>query len=134
VKIITIHQFVDKHSLSIDFLKGDLEGHTAAIVAGATEGMVRDRFILSLSSYHDFSEMYNMSIFLLDLLPNYYFEWQMENIITIAFLEISSFGRPGSQKSADSRAPRLFCNMRTEVVLSIVRNSHSPKRKNVPFP
>jgi hypothetical protein len=94
VKIITIDKFVQEHNLSIGFLKGDVEGHAAAIVTGATEMMLRDRPIFSLSSYHDFSEMYNMSIFLMDLLPNYYFEWHMENTISIAFFEISLFGRP----------------------------------------
>jgi FkbM family methyltransferase len=94
VKIVTIDNFVQKHNLSIGFMKGDVEGHAAAIVRGAIEMMLRDRPIFSFSAYHDFSEMYNMSIFLMDLLPNYYFEWHMENPITIAFFEISVFGRP----------------------------------------
>jgi hypothetical protein len=94
VRIVTIDKFVRRHNLSIGFMKGDVEGHAAAIVRGAIETMLRDRPIFSLSSYHDFSEMYNMSIFLMDLLPNYYFEWHMENPITIAFFEISLFGRP----------------------------------------
>jgi FkbM family methyltransferase len=94
VKIVTIDKFVQEHNLIIGFLKGDVEGHAAAIVTGATETMLRDRPIFSFSAYHDFSEMYNMSIFLMDLLPNYYFEWHMENTITIAFFEISLFGRP----------------------------------------
>jgi FkbM family methyltransferase len=94
VKIVTIDKFVQMHNLSIGFLKADVEGHAAAIVAGATETILRDRPIFSFSSYHDFTEMYNMSIFLMDLLPDYYFEWHMENAITIAFFEISLFGRP----------------------------------------
>jgi FkbM family methyltransferase len=82
VKIVTIGKFVQGHNLSIGFLKG------------ATEMILRDRPIFSLSSYHDFSEMYNMSTFFMDLLSNYYFEWHMENTITIASFEISLFGRP----------------------------------------
>jgi hypothetical protein len=94
VKIVTIDGFVQKHNLSVGFLKGDVEGHAAAIVRGAAETLVRDRPIFSFSSYHDFSEMYNMSLFLMSLLPNYYFEWHMENGITTAFFELSLFGRP----------------------------------------
>jgi FkbM family methyltransferase len=94
VKIVTIDKFVQRHNLSIGFMKGDVEGHAAAIVRGSIETMRRDRPIFSFSSYHDFSEMYNMSIFLLDLLPDYYLEWHMENTITIAFFEVSLLDRP----------------------------------------
>jgi FkbM family methyltransferase len=94
VKIVTIDKFVQLHNLRIGFLKADVEGHAAAIARGVTEIMLRDRPVFSFSSYHDFTEMYNMSIFLMDLLPNYYFEWHMENTITIAFFEASLFGHP----------------------------------------
>jgi FkbM family methyltransferase len=94
VKIVTIDKFVQEHNLSVGFVKGDVEGNAAGIITGATVTMVRDRPVFSLLSYHDFSEMCNMSIFLIDLLPNYTFEWHMENTITMAFFEISLFGRP----------------------------------------
>jgi FkbM family methyltransferase len=94
VKIITIDKFVKRHNLTIGFLKGDVEGHAEAIVRGAAETMLRDRAIFSFSSYHDFTELYDMSMFLMDLLPNYHFEWHMENTIITAFFEISLFGRP----------------------------------------
>jgi FkbM family methyltransferase len=94
VKIVTIDEFVHRHNLSIGFMKADVEGHAAAIVKSAIQTMLRDRPIFSFSSYHDFTEMYNMSILLMDLLPNYYFEWHMENTIIVAFFEISLFGRP----------------------------------------
>jgi FkbM family methyltransferase len=93
-KIMTIDGFVQKHNLTVGFLKADVEGHGASIVRGAAQTMMRNRPIFSLSSYHDFTEMYNMSTFLLELLPNYYFEWHMENTVTTAFFEISLFGRP----------------------------------------
>jgi hypothetical protein len=71
-----------------------VEGRTAAIVRGAVETMLRDRPIFSFSSYHDFSEMYNMSIFLMDVLSDYYSEWHMENAIVTGFSETSLFGQP----------------------------------------
>jgi FkbM family methyltransferase len=94
VTIVTIDRFVRRRNLTVGFLKGDVEGHAAAIVRGAIETMLRDRPIFSFSSYHDFSEMYNMSTFLMDVLSDYYFEWHMENAIVTAFFEISLFGRP----------------------------------------
>jgi FkbM family methyltransferase len=94
IKMITVDAFVKVYNLSIGFIKADVEGHALAVVKGAAETIARDRPIFSFSLYHDFSEMYNVSIFLMKLLPNYYFEWHMENEVTIAFFELSLFGRP----------------------------------------
>jgi FkbM family methyltransferase len=94
VKIVTIDEFVQKRKLRVGFLKGDVEGHAATIFRGTVETMLKDRPIFSFSSYHDFTEVYNMSTFLMDLLPNYHFEWHMENRVMIAFFEIFLFDRP----------------------------------------
>jgi FkbM family methyltransferase len=94
LKMTTIDAFVNIHNLSVGFMKADTEGHAFAVVKGAAQTMVRDRPIFSLSVYHDFSEMYNVSTFLIDLLPDYYFEWHMENHVDWAFFEVSLFGRP----------------------------------------
>jgi hypothetical protein len=94
IKMVTIDAFVRTHNLSVGFMKADTEGDCLAVVKGAAETMVRDRPVFSFSVYHDFSEMYNVSIFLMDLLPDYYFEWHMENELYWAFYEVSLFGRP----------------------------------------
>jgi FkbM family methyltransferase len=97
IKMITIDAFVKMYNLSIGFIKADVEGHALAVVRGAVETLTRNRPIFSLSSYHDFSEMYNVSIVLMDLLPNYYFEWHMENGASFIFFELSLFGRPNQK-------------------------------------
>jgi FkbM family methyltransferase len=94
VEIITIDAFVQRYNLSVGFLKADVEGHGLAVVKGAAGTIARERPIFSLAAYHDFSEMYNMSIFLLELLPTYYFEWQMQAGCAASFFELSLFGRP----------------------------------------
>jgi hypothetical protein len=94
INMTTIDAFVKTHNLSVGFMKADTEGHTLAVVKGAAGTLVRDRPVFSFSVYHDFSEIYNVSTFLMDLLPDYYFEWHMENCWTCAFFELSLFGRP----------------------------------------
>jgi FkbM family methyltransferase len=94
IKLITIDAFVTMYNLSIGFIKADVEGHAFPVVKGGAGTLVKDRPIFSFASYHDFSEMYNVSIFLMDLLSNYYFEWHMENRATSTFFELSLFGRP----------------------------------------
>jgi FkbM family methyltransferase len=74
IKMVTIDTFVRTYNLSVGFMKSDTEGNCLAVVRGAAETMVRDRPVFSFSVYHDFSEMYNVSRFLMDLLPDYYFE------------------------------------------------------------
>jgi hypothetical protein len=71
-----------------------VEGHGFAVVKGAVLTLARDRPIFSFASYHDFSEMYNLSTFLMSLLPNYYFEWRMEDGFPIYFFSLALFGRP----------------------------------------
>jgi FkbM family methyltransferase len=94
VPITTIDAFVQKHNLRVGFLKADVEGHAFAVVKGAIRTLSMDRPMFSFASYHDFSEMYNLSTFLMNLLPNYYFEWRMEDDIPWAFFSLSLFGRP----------------------------------------
>jgi FkbM family methyltransferase len=94
VEIFTIDTFVQKNRLSVGFLKADVEGAAYKMVRGAVETLLRDRPVFSISVYHDFVEMYNASTWLMDLLPNYYFEWHMENPFDFAFYELSLFGRP----------------------------------------
>jgi hypothetical protein len=85
---VTIDRFVKKHNLKFGFLKGDVEGHAAAIVRGVFETLLRDRPVFSFSPYHDFTEMYNTSTFRIDLPSHYYFEWHMESTISTAFFDI----------------------------------------------
>jgi FkbM family methyltransferase len=94
VEMITIDGFVQRNNLSMGFLKADVEGHALAVVKGAAGTITRDRPVFSFSLYHDFTEMYNVSVFLMDLLSDYYFEWHMENSVSMAFFELSLFGRP----------------------------------------
>jgi hypothetical protein len=77
VKIISIGRLIKRHILSIGFLNGNVEGHAGAIVRGAVETLLRDRPIFSFSSYHDFTEMYDISMFPTDLLPNHDFKWHI---------------------------------------------------------
>jgi hypothetical protein len=94
VLITTIDAFVQKHNLSVGFVKADVEGHAFAVVKGAIRTISRDRPIFSFASSHDFSEMYNLSTFLMNLFPNYYFEWRMEDDCPNVFFSLSLFGRP----------------------------------------
>jgi hypothetical protein len=73
-------------------MKADVEGHALAIVRGAQRTLLRHRPIFSFSCYHSFTEMYDVPNFLMSLLPDYYFEWHMENPMNLAFLEISFCG------------------------------------------
>jgi hypothetical protein len=92
--MITVDTFVRRHNLTVGFMKADVEGFGLQVVRGAAETLVRDRPVLALSCYHDFSEMYNASIFLMNLLPNYHFEWHMENQWRNIFYELGLFGYP----------------------------------------
>jgi FkbM family methyltransferase len=94
VRMITIDTFVKTYNLSVGFLKADVEGYSFPVVKGAAGTIARDRPIFCFASYHDFSEMYNLSMFLMDLLPNYYFEWRMEHAFPTIFFSLALFGRP----------------------------------------
>jgi hypothetical protein len=69
----------------VEFLKGDVEGHGFAMVKGAEKDAARAEPIVTVSCYLDFWEMYNVSVFLTNLLPNYHFEWHLESDIDWAF-------------------------------------------------
>jgi FkbM family methyltransferase len=94
IEILPVDVFAARNNLTIGFMKADIEGYAFAMVKGAKETMVRDRPVFSFSAYHAFHEMYDVSMFLYDLLPNYQFEWHMENTVDWAFFELSFFGCP----------------------------------------
>jgi hypothetical protein len=94
VQMVTVDDFVEKHNLSLGFIKADVEGHAFALVKGAAKSLVRYRPVFTLFCYHDFVEMYHLSIFLMNLLPNYHFEWHSENYIEYIFYELSFAGYP----------------------------------------
>jgi FkbM family methyltransferase len=94
IEILPVDDFVARHNLTVGFMKADIEGLAFAMVKGARQTMIRDRPIFSISCYHAFAEMYDVSMFLSDLLPNYVFEWHMENTVDWAFFELSFFGCP----------------------------------------
>jgi FkbM family methyltransferase len=94
IEILPVDVFAARYNLTIGFLKADIEGYALAMVRGARQTMVRDRPIFSISCYHTFHEMYDVSMFLYNLLPGYRFEWHMENDRDFAFFELSLFGCP----------------------------------------
>jgi hypothetical protein len=92
--MITIDDFVQRHNLTVGFMKADVEGHLFSVVKGARNTMIRNRPIFSFAVYHDFVEMYNVSLYLMNLLPNYQFDWHLETPTEFAFFELSIFGKP----------------------------------------
>jgi FkbM family methyltransferase len=94
ITMISVDTFVDRYNLSVGFIKADVEGYAFAVVKGAAKTLARDRPVFSFSTYHDFSEMYNVSVFLMNSLHQYYFEWHMEKNVGSVFFELSFFGRP----------------------------------------
>jgi hypothetical protein len=93
-RFITVDDFVEKNHLTLGFIKADVEGHGLEVVTGAAKSIARYRPVFSFSCYHAFTEMYNISMMLMDLLPNYHFEWHSENRIDWAFFELSFAGYP----------------------------------------
>jgi FkbM family methyltransferase len=77
VNLTTIDRFVEENNLTIGLIKADVEGHALQVAQGGKETLIKQRPILSLASYHTFTELYNMSNWLMDTLTNYHFEWQM---------------------------------------------------------
>jgi FkbM family methyltransferase len=94
VNVTTIDDFVEGNNLTVGFMKADVEGHALSVVKGAAKTMLRDRPVFSFSCYHAFHEMYDVSRFLMNLLPNYHFEWHSENRVDWAFFELSFAGYP----------------------------------------
>jgi FkbM family methyltransferase len=94
VQLVTVDDFVEENNLTLGFMKADVEGDAFAVVKGAAKSMLRFRPIFSVSCYHDFVEMYNLSLFLMELLPNYHFEWHSENLVDWTFFELSLSGYP----------------------------------------
>jgi FkbM family methyltransferase len=78
ISMVSVDEFTAKHNLTVGFLKADLEGHGFAMVMGARQTLLRDRPAFSICLYHDFTEMFNLTEFLMDLLPRYHFELHLE--------------------------------------------------------
>jgi FkbM family methyltransferase len=94
VDITTIDQFAAGKGLKVGMIKADVEGHAFAVAKGARETMLRDRPILAFAVYHSFTEMYNMSNWLMETLPNYHFEWQIMQHADLYFHELNLIGYP----------------------------------------
>jgi FkbM family methyltransferase len=94
VEVIPVDDFVPRYNLIVGFMKADIEGYAFQMALGARQTLLRDRPIFSFAVYHSFVEIYNLSMFLTDLLPNYQFEWHMENFAVPNFFELSFFGCP----------------------------------------
>jgi hypothetical protein len=78
-------------SLSINFIRADVDGRASAVVKGAVDTLTRDRPIFSMASYHGFSEIFNVSTFLTDRFAIYHVEGHMENGTGFMFVELSLF-------------------------------------------
>jgi hypothetical protein len=94
VELTSVDHFVQKHNLTIGFIKADIEGSAFQMCIGAQNTFRNQRPVFSLASYHSFTELYDMSMWLTSNLVNYEFEWHMENLADFAFFEASIFGYP----------------------------------------
>jgi FkbM family methyltransferase len=106
VDMTTIDQFAAENNVKVGLIKADVEGHAFAVAKGAKETMLRDRPILSFAVYHAFVEMYDMSNWLMETLPNYHFEWQMMQHGDFHFHELNLIGYPLESLGNVSTQPR----------------------------
>jgi FkbM family methyltransferase len=95
IAIVSVDDFSIMHNLTIGFMKADIEGHGFAMITGSRQTLLRDRPVFSISIYHDFVEMFNLTEFVMDLLPNYHFELHMDRSdVAWAFFHLSIVGWP----------------------------------------
>jgi FkbM family methyltransferase len=106
VDTTTIDQFAAEKKLRVGLIKADVEGHAFAVAMGGKETMLRDRPILAFAVYHSFTEMYNMSNWLMETLPFYHFEWQMMQHGDGHFHELNLIGYPRESVGNVSTQPR----------------------------
>jgi hypothetical protein len=94
IQVTSIDNFVQNNNLTVGFIKADVEGYGLKLAQGGIKILKRDRPIFSISTYHNFGELFEFSAFLLSQLPDYEFEWHMENPTPIWLFELSLFGYP----------------------------------------
>jgi FkbM family methyltransferase len=95
IAMVSVDDFSAMLNLTVGFLKADIEGHGLPMVMGAKQTFLRDRPAFSFAIYYDFSEMFNLTEFVMDLLPSYHFELHMDRSdVAWAFFHLSFVGWP----------------------------------------
>ena len=73
VPMHTVDEFASKHSVKIDFIKVDIEGYEMHMLKGAVKTIRRDNPLLAVSVYHTPEHLYEIALYLKDIMPMYQF-------------------------------------------------------------
>lgn len=75
IEVISIDDFVnDKKIKKLDFIKMDIEGSELSALKGAEKTILKDRPQMAISIYHSYNELFDIPLYLYDLLENYKYE------------------------------------------------------------
>jgi FkbM family methyltransferase len=96
VNVTTLDRFVKDRSISVGFIKADVESHGLQVVKGAIQTLTSQRPLFHLSCYHSVEELFEMPFFLFEHLPNFTFQFKMSNDRPTMLFELALFGIPTS--------------------------------------
>ena len=92
VEMVTIDSEKGKFKFKAGFIKMDVEGFGWNVIKGAIKTIQEDRPVLSLGVYHNPEELFKIKPFLEENLPNYKFEFQLQQFDTKEFHDMTLIG------------------------------------------
>ena len=92
--MVTIDSEKEKFQFTAEFIKMDVEGFGWNVIKGAIKTIQEDRPVLSLGVYHNPEELFKIKPFLEENLPNYKFEFQLQQFSESEFHDMTLIGYP----------------------------------------